>query len=106
VRDIGALAVQRYISGMASSNLSHESKDKIRDTLSSILGSAVQYGYLVKNPVAGVRLPPDKKGKKVKPYVIPQQFDALVELIREPYATMVYVAVYTGLRVSELIGLK
>jgi len=30
----------------------------------------------------------------------------LVELIPEPYATMVYEAVYTGLRVSELVGLK
>jgi hypothetical protein len=29
-----------------------------------------------------------------------------VNLIREPYATMVFVAVYTGLRVSELVGLK
>lgn len=27
-------------------------------------------------------------------------------MISEPYATMVHVAVYTGLRVSELIGLK
>jgi integrase len=106
LRDIGALAVQRYISGMAASKLLHESRDKIRDTLSSILGSAVRYGYLVKNPVEGVRLPPDKKGKRVKPYVTPQQFQDLIELIREPYATMVYVAVYTGLRVSELIGLK
>ena len=106
LRDIGALAVQRYISGLAASELSHESRDKIRDTLSSILGSAVQYSYLVKNPVEGVRLPPEKKGKRVKPYVTPQQFEALIELIREPYATMVYVAVYTGLRVSELIGLK
>jgi integrase len=106
LRDIGPLAVQRYISGLATSTLSLESKDKIRDTLSSILGSAVQYGYLVKNPVEGVRLPPDKKGKRIKPYVTPQQFQALIELIPEPYGTMVYVAVYTGLRVSELIGLK
>jgi len=30
----------------------------------------------------------------------------LIALISEPYATMVYVAVYTGLRVSELIGLR
>ena len=29
-----------------------------------------------------------------------------MELIPEPYASMVYVAVYTGLRVSELIGLS
>jgi integrase len=106
LRDITPLAVQRYLSGLAGSKLSHESKDKIRDTLSSILVSAVKYQYLVKNPVEGVKLPPEKRGKKIKPYVSPVQFQGLIQLIREPYATMVYVAVYTGLRVSELIGLK
>ena len=30
----------------------------------------------------------------------------LVDLIPEPYATMVFVAIYTGLRVSELAGLR
>ena len=30
----------------------------------------------------------------------------MVELIQEPYATMVFVAVYTGLRISELIALR
>ena len=42
----------------------------------------------------------------MKPFITPEQFAALVNLIAEPYASMVYVAVYTGLRVSELIGLK
>src|SRR5207245_406642 len=32
--------------------------------------------------------------------------DELVLLIPEPYATMVFVPIYTGLRVSELIGLR
>jgi len=36
----------------------------------------------------------------------PKQFDELVARIPEPYASMIYVAVYTGLRVSELAGLK
>lgn len=36
----------------------------------------------------------------------PEQFAPLIELIEEPYATMVYVAMYTGLRVSELIALR
>ena len=30
----------------------------------------------------------------------------MLDLMAEPYATMTYVAVYTGLRASELIGLK
>jgi integrase len=44
--------------------------------------------------------------KKQKPHVTPEEFERLVEFIAEPYATMVYTAVFSGLRVSELIGLK
>jgi hypothetical protein len=36
---------------MATSVLAHESRDKIRDVLSSVLRSAVEYGFLLKNPV-------------------------------------------------------
>jgi integrase len=106
LRDVTALTVQRYFSGMAKSELAHESRDKIRDVLSSILGSAVQYRMLVTNPVEGLKLPPAKKGKRTKPYITPAQFAVFVDLIPEPYSTMVFVAVYTGLRVSELVGLK
>jgi hypothetical protein len=37
LRDLSRLSVQRYFSGMADAKLAHESKDKIRDVLSSIL---------------------------------------------------------------------
>lgn len=107
LRDLSRLGVQRYFSGMADSQLTHESKDKIRDMLSSILGSAVDFGLLVKNPVEAIRMPFPKTGKRRnKPYVTPQQFDELLSRMPEPYSSMVYVAVYTGLRVSELAGLR
>jgi ATP-dependent helicase/nuclease subunit A len=106
LRDLTPLSVQQYFSAMAGNGLAYESKDKIRDVLASILNSAVGYGYLVKNPVDNVRIPPDRKGRRQKPYVTPQQFRILVELIPEPYASMVFVAVYTGLRVSEFVGLR
>jgi integrase len=106
LRDLTTMAIQEYFSGMAGSKLSHESIDKIRDVLSSILGSAKKYGLLVTNPVEGIELPPSKRGSRIKPYVTPTQFLQLIELIPEPYATMVFVAIFTGLRVSEVIGLK
>jgi len=106
LRDLTPLKIQEYLSGMANSNLAYESMDKIRDVLSSILGSAVQFQLLVKNPTEGLKLPPRKKGKCTKPYLTPAQFALLVELIPEPYATMVFIAIYTGLRASEVIGLK
>ena len=106
LRDITPRVVQQYFSNMDNSKLSHESQDKIRDVLSSVLGSAVKYEYLVKNPVEGVKLPPAKTGKRVKPFITLDTFDELVALVQEPYATMLFVAVYTGLRVSEVIGLR
>jgi len=106
LRDLTPLTLQQYFSGMTKSPLSYESRDKIRDVVFSILGSAVTYGLLVKNPAEGVRLSPGKKGDRIKPYIDPAKLSTLLALIPEPYATMVYVAVYTGLRASELIGLK
>ena len=67
---------------------------------------AQRFGFVVNNPLEGLQLPPDKRRRKVKPLISPEEFSDLVEAIAEPYATMVYVAVWTGLRVSELIGLK
>jgi integrase len=106
LRDLTPLTLQQYFSGLTASELSYESRDKIRDVMSSILASSVTYGLLVKNPMEGMRLAPGKKGKRVKPFIDPAKFVALLALIPEPYATMVFVAVYTGLRASELIGLK
>jgi integrase len=58
------------------------------------------------NPMDGLELPPDTRPKKKKPFLYPAQLTNLLELIPEPYATMVHTAVWTGLRVSELLALK
>jgi len=107
LRDMTTLNLQRYFSQMTNSELSRESRDKLRDVLSAVLRSAKEYGIILTNPAESVRVPADKRGKKkFKQYLTPQQFDDLLQLIPEPYATMVFVAIYTGLRVSELAGLR
>jgi integrase len=107
LRDLTPLSTQRYFSNMATSDLSYESRDKIRDVLSSVLGSAVRYGLLVRNPIENVRMPAERRGKKRnKPYLTPQQFEELLMKLPEPYASLVFVAIYTGLRISELAGLR
>jgi integrase len=107
LRDLTPMTLQRYFSEMAASPLSRESKDKIRDVLASVLSSAKRYGLLVTNPMESVQLPPDRRGRRHnKPYLTPALFDRLIAKIPEPYASMVFVAIYTGLRVSELAGLR
>jgi integrase len=105
LRDLTRLTVQEYFSSMAG-RVSYPTISKIRDVLSSILRSAVDVDYLVKSPAEGLRLPLDKRPRQSKPTVTPEQFNNLVQLVPEPYATMLHTAVWTGLRVSELLGLK
>jgi integrase len=106
LRDLTPMAIDRYFAGLAGSNLAQESLDKIRDVLASIVTRAIRHGMLIRNPMDGLELPRGKRTQRTKPYITPEQFNALVELIPEPYASMVYLAIYTGLRVSELVGLK
>jgi hypothetical protein len=93
LRDLSPLVLQQYFTTFSGSKLSYESVDKVRDCLSSILASAITYGHLVKNPVEGVKIAPAKKGNRIKPYLEPTKFMALLALIPEPYSTMVHVAV-------------
>jgi integrase len=107
LREMTSLVLQQYLSSLASKNLAHESRDKIRDVLSAVLGFAKQHGLLHLNPAEGLRLPAQRAGRRrSKPYLTPEQLETLVAKIPEPYATMVYVAIFTGLRVSELAGLR
>jgi integrase len=107
LRDLSFDSLQHFFTQLNPAVLCYESRDKIRDVLSSILQAALQRGLVVKNPCDGVRLQRERRGRRRnKPYVTPEQFEALVSRIAEPYASMVFVAIYTGLRASELIGLK
>jgi integrase len=104
--EMDAVTLQRYFSAMPGRGIPYPTSVKILDAMSSVLRSAVRYGYLSKNPLDNLRLPPDKRGSKPKPFIYPAQFAALLELIPEPYATMIFVAVWNGLRVSELCALR
>ena len=106
LRDLTPLTLQRYFSGLAGEKVAYPSVLKIRDALSSILRSAVRYGFLIQNPMVGLKLPVDKRPRRQKPVISPEQFSNLVEYVSEPYASMLFVSVWTGLRISELIGLK
>jgi len=107
LRDLTPMTVDRYFAGLAGSELSQESLDKIRDVLASVITRAIRHGLLVKNPMEGLELPRAKHvTPRAKPFIYPEQFEKLLRLIPEPYASAVYVAVFTGLRVSELAALK
>lgn len=108
LREMTALVLQQHFSGLADSELGPATVLKIREVLSSVLASAMRYDLLTRNPVLGVKIPKAKavNRRKPKPHLAPEEFARLVEYVQEPDATMIYVAVFTGLRVSELVGLR
>lgn len=99
-------AAQQVFTDLKGRGLAKESLDKIRDCFSSIMTSALKKRYISSNPAENITMPKGRPTPKLKPTITVQQFELLVEALPEPYATMVYVAVYTGLRVSEIIALK
>jgi integrase len=101
LRELTLEGLQRYFASLQGSE---ESVDKVRDVLSAVLRTAVDYGRLSTNPAEKIRLK-KRRLNQPKPFVRVDQFHALLDLLAEPYATMVYVAAFTGLRVSELAGL-
>jgi integrase len=100
---MSVLTLQKYFSGMATGNLGGDTVLKIKEVLSSVLGSAMRYDLLTKNPMLAVQIPRAKvvNKKKRKPHLTPEEFDLLVQCVSEPYATMIYIAVHTGLRKWE-----
>jgi len=105
LREMTLEVLQGYFARLQQTSLSAESMDKIRDVLSAVLRTAVEYGRLPNNPAEKIRLKKRKLGGP-KPFLQIEQFFALLQRMAEPYATMIYVAVFTALRVSELAGLR
>jgi integrase len=104
--DLGTLELQRFILQKADTGLSWACVDHYRHLLSKIFSSAKKWAYYSsENPVAGVELP-EKKPVREKHVLTPQQISSLLDVLREPVRTMFLVAILTGLRIGEVLGLR
>jgi integrase len=77
----------------------------LRNRLLKIFGTAQRWGYLQSNPAKGAQVPAlvDTRERLT---LIPQQVRALLGELVEPFRTMVLLAVLSGLRRGELLGLR
>ena len=77
----------------------------VRATISTVLQSAVERGYVHQNPAHGIRLR-DTRGKAERRYYTPAVIQKLLPELSEPCRTVVTVAVLTGLRIGEILALR
>ena len=105
LRDIDRLAIQQWVAEKFRQRAGWQTVRNSWVLLSSILESAVEYGYLQANPARGVKFP--QKALKQKPRLIAgDDFGKLLKHLNEPHRTMVSLIAATGLRVGELLGLR
>ena len=103
--DVGAVEVQRFVLEKLGKGLGWESCNHLRNLLSKIFASAKKWGHFAgENPASEVELP-EKQPTREKRVLMPEDVTRLLAILREPVSTMVLIAVLTGLRIGEILGL-
>ncbi len=81
--------------------------DKIYELLSSIFKEAINRDYIYKNPLNRVLKPKsDKQDKKIEAFTIEEQKQFLEAINGEKYKDIMIIALYTGMRIGELLALQ
>jgi len=103
--EISKAEVQRFALEKLRQGLSWETVDHLRHLMSKVLGTAVSWGYLAENPVRGVRMP-ERTLKRPRRFLRTDEVQRLLEALEEPARTVALLAVLTGLRIGEILGLR
>jgi integrase len=99
--DVRTVAVEEWLRALP---LANASRAKIRNIMHALYNHAMRYEWLDKNPISLVRQ--SAKRERVPDVLTVGEIAALLTQLREPCKTAVFLAFSTGLRVSELLGLK
>lgn len=99
--DVHAVAVEAWLGTLP---LANGTRAKLRNLMHALFNHAMRWEFFSRNPITLVR----QSAKRVHaPDVLTtEEIGKLLLELREPWRTAIYVAVTTGLRVSELLALK
>jgi integrase len=104
--DINNRTVQAFVTALATGGRTRKTIENVLNTFSSILSSAKTFGYACGQfSRRELKLPRKNVGREVRSFDA-SQAGRIIASAKEPYATMFAVLSMTGLRASELLGLK
>jgi len=103
--DISRAQIEAVLSDLRQKGHASGTLRGVRTTFSAVLQSAMERGYLDKNPAHGIRI--RTTGIRVDPrFYSPAQVRQLLPELTEPCRTVVQFAVLTGLRIGEILALR
>jgi len=102
---IRPMAVEEWLKTLP---MAPKSKTHIRSVMHVMFECATRWELFTekRNPIALVRVKGGSKRRQRPMILTVDQFETVVELLKEPYRTMVYIAQCLGLRVSEIAALR
>ncbi len=99
--DVRTVAVEAWLGTLP---LAPGARAKLRNLMHALYNHAMRWEFFDRNPITLVRQ--SAKRTRVPNVLTVDEIGKLLGELADPWRTAVYVAVTTGLRVSELLGLK
>jgi integrase len=99
--EVKTVAMEEWLGSLS---LAAGTKAKLRNIMSTLFNHAIRYEWLDKNPISLVRQ--SAKRERIPEVLDVGEIRSLLTELQHPYKAMVFLAAATGLRASELLGLK
>jgi integrase len=99
--DVKSVAVETWLKSV---QLAPGTKAKLRNLMHAVYNHAMRWEFMDRNPITLVRQ--SAKRSRTPDVLTVEEIGKLLGALADPWRTAVYVAVTTGLRVSELLALK
>lgn len=104
LRHVDRMAVEEWVADLQASGLGPSGVRQARQVLNSMMTLAVEAGYLVVNPVAGVKVARQPDPEML--FLSAGEVERLVAAIRKPYGTLIHLLAYGGLRWGEAVAVR
>ena len=105
LEDLDTHTIQLFYNSLTKSGLAPKTVKNIHGVLHAALEQAISNGYISRNPTDGCKLP-----RVVRPEIKPLEPEEIAHMLKEAmkdaYDNLFIVAMFTGMRQGELLGLS
>lgn len=103
--DVNQTAIQQLLASMRRKGYSGSTLHSVHVTLAKVLQTAVDNGYLERNPARGIKIG-EREYNRQRTFLDPLQVQSLLGRLPEPCRIIVVTAVLTGMRIGEILALR